>query len=699
MRLKLRLAWLVVIGIAFVAVGLAIVVARSDALSWRARVVHAKLSGHLPEVPLRELVRWLAPNSPVYLEPLAESPNVHAGVQNSFGRDRDAAESGRLVFGKSCAGCHGDAGRGLAGPDLVASVGNTTDWAFFSATKWGRPGTAMAAQPVTDLEIWQTHAYLRGLAVNSADTGDNGPPLPHKTINVHPQSIVAASDTPQDWLTYAGNYAGHRHSALSQITKDNVGALRVAWIAQLRSADQWLEASPIAAGGLLFVTESPGGVVALDARTGRKVWQFRRAPPSNLLLCCGSVNRGVAILGDKIFVATIDARLIALDANTGRMIWETPVAENRDGYAMTGAPLALKDKVVVGISGSDHGARGFIAAFEASDGRLLWKFHTVPGPGEPGHDTWSGDSWKVGGAATWSTGAYDPKRDLIYWGAGNPAPAHHGGVRKGDNLFANSVVALDASSGKLRWHYQFTPADENDWDAVQQPVLARIPWQGEPRDVVLWANRNGFFYTLDRESGKFLSATAFVKQTWADGFDESGRPLRRPASRPTSTGALVWPWVGGGTNWWPPSYDSERRLLYVATVDGASIYFRDDNVRFERGRLFMGGISNNATNQPTTVAIKAIAVDTGEVRWQAPLAQGAVVHRVVGGVLSTATGLAFAGYRDEFFAFDSDTGEKVWQLRLGGEINAAPVSYAVDGQQFIAVMAGHSLFTFSLPPK
>jgi alcohol dehydrogenase (cytochrome c) len=361
----------------------------------------------------------------------------------------------------------------------------------------------------------------------------------------------------------------------------------------------------------------------------------------------------------------------------------------------------LKDRVLVGVSGSDYGIRGFVAAFSTADGRLLWKFHTAPGPGEAGHDTWAGDSWKTGGAATWSTGAYDAKLDLVYWGVGNPAPAHHGGVRKGDNLFANSAIALDATSGKLRWHYQFTPADEHDWDAVQQPVLARIPWQGQPRDVVLWANRNGFFYALDRASGAFLSAKAFVKQTWASGFDENGRPIRIPESRPSRTGSLVWPWVGGGTNWWPPSYDSERRLLYVPSVDAAGIYFRDEAVRFQKGQLFMGGVANNATNQPTIVAIKAIAAETGEVRWETRLPHGAAdVHRVVGGVLSTGGGLVFAGYRDQFFAFDSDSGETLWQIRVGGHINAAPVSYAVDGHQFIAVMAGHALFTFSLPlPK
>jgi alcohol dehydrogenase (cytochrome c) len=700
MRLK-RLFLVALVGIVLAAGALAVLVMRSAALSWRAGVIRAKLMGQLPEIPLRDTVRWLAPESSVWLEPLAENPNVHAVVQNPFIQDSASGEKGKQVFGKFCASCHGDAGRGLAGADLVASVVNTTDWAYFAAAKWGRPGTAMAAQPVSDLEIWQTHAYLRGLALASAGTDDGAPSTAQVAINVPPEAILAASERPHDWLTYAGNYAGHRHSRLSQISRRNVRDLRVAWTAQLRATDRWLEASPIAVGGLLFVTESPGGVVALNARTGQKVWQSRRPLSSNLLLCCGAVNRGVAILGDKILVATLDAHLVALDATTGRRAWEATVGDNREGYAMTGAPLAFKDRVLVGVSGSDYGIRGFVAAFSATDGRLLWKFHTVPGPGEAGHDTWAGDSWKTGGAATWSTGAYDAGRDTVYWGVGNPAPAHHGGVRTGDNLFANSVVALDASSGKLRWHYQFTPADEHDWDAVQQPVLARIMWQGQPRDVVLWANRNGFFYVLDRESGAFLAAKAFVKQTWATGFGKDGRPIRMPESRPSRTGTLVWPWVGGGTNWWPPSYDDERRSLYVPSVDAAGIYFRDENVRYQRGRLFMGGVANNAINHPTIVSIKAIAADTGEVRWEKRLAHGAnEIPRVVGGVLSTAGGLVFAGYRDEFFAFDSDSGEKLWQIRLGGAINAAPVSYAVDGQQFVAIMAGHSLFTFSLsPPK
>lgn len=687
---RFAIALLIVAGAA-----VAIAVAISEPFAWRARVVSAKLLGYLPEVPAMDLVRWLRPGSPVHLETLAETPNAHAGIVNHLIRD-GVGDKGREVFGRYCSHCHGSNARGGMGPDMVSSVANTTDWGFFSAVKWGRPGTSMNAQPLSDLEIWQTHAYLRGLGAPSGAEDRAGAAGTAK-IDVPAESILAAATRPHEWLTYAGSYAGHRHSALSHISKANVAGLRVAWVAQLRSADVSLQASPIAAGGLLFVSESPDGVVALEAGTGRRVWRYQRRVAANLPLCCGSPNRGVAILGDSVFVATLDSHLVALDATTGRRKWETKVADPREGYTMTGAPLAIDGRVVVGVAGGDLGIRGFIAAFAAADGRPLWKFHTVPGPGEPGHETWTGDSWKTGGAPTWTTGAYDEKLGLVFWGTGNPAPVHQGDYRPGDNLYSNSMVALDAQSGKLRWHFQFTPADERDWDAVQQPVLAELSWQQKRVPALVSANRNGFFYALDRASGKFLFAKPFVKQTWADGLEATGRPIQRPDARPSRTGSLVWPWVGGGTNWWPPSYDAQRHLLYVPTVDAASIYFREQ-VRFEKGKFFMGSVANTATSQPTVVAIRAIDAGTGDIRWKTDLASGLDVHRVVGGVLSTAGGLVFGGYRDEFFAFDSDSGEKLWQLRLGGFVNAAPIAYSANDSQFIVIIAGHSLFAFALPP-
>ena len=371
----------------------------------------------------------------------------------------------------------------------------------------------MAAQPVSDVEIWQTHAYFASPRA-SVVPGEDSQARERREIKVPAESILASSEKPHEWLTYAGNYGGHRHSALSQISRKTVGDLRVAWIAQLQIRRRMARSVADRRWAVSF--SSPSHPMASSHSMHEPVRKFGSSaglfrPTSSYV--ADRLNRGAAILGDTLFVATLDAHLVALDAATGRKKWETRVAEHREGYAMTGAPLALGDRVLVGVAGSEYGIRGFVAAFSAIDGRMLWKFHTDTRPGEPGHESWAGESWRIGGAATWTTGAYDPKLDLVYWGVGNPAPLHQGDVRAGDNLFANSVIALDAKSGKLRWHFQFTPADEHDWDAVQQPVLARIEWQGEQRAALLWANRNGFFYALDRETGKFLFAKPFVKQT------------------------------------------------------------------------------------------------------------------------------------------------------------------------------------------
>jgi alcohol dehydrogenase (cytochrome c) len=690
-----RLALISLVCVAVLGASAALAIMTSDAFTWRVRVVRAKLLGKFPEVPLVEFLKWLAPKSPVYLGNLADNPNVVSAIENLLS-DKESVEKGAQLFGGLCASCHGDNGKGQTGPDLVSSIGNRTDWVFFAAVKWGLPGTVMAAQPLSDRQIWETHAYLKQLALK--DSSAYGGFAPLGPINVDAASIRASGERPNEWLTFAGNYAGHRHSSLTGISKQNVRGLRVAWVAQLRSAQEFLEASPIVASNLVFATESPEGVVALNAKTGTKVWQFRRSLPSGLPLCCGSVNRGVAILDDSVFVATLDAHLVAINASTGRKKWETRVADFRDGYSMTGAPLALGDRVIVGVAGGEFGIRGFIAAYSASDGRLLWKFSTVPGPGELGHDTWAGDSWKTGGAPTWSTGAYDAELNLLYWGVGNPAPPFLRKERAGANLFSNSVVALDAGSGELRWHYQFTPADEHDWDSVQQPVLAEILWQGKPRRVLLWANRNGFFYALDRQTGRFLFAKQFAKQTWAAGFTPDGRPIPRPEASPNHNGSLVWPATGGATNWWPPSYDADRKLLYVPSLDAASIYFAGQ-ARLEKGkRQFLGSTSVVAADESAAASIKAIETGTGNVRWATQLDRGPDIPHVIGGVLSTAGGVVFAGYRDEFLAFDSDTGRTLWRIRVGGRVNAPPVAYAVGRTQFIALMAGNSLFAFSLPP-
>ena len=666
-------------------------------LQWRVRVVEAKARGQLDEIPLIELMTWLLPGSPLYLASLAQNPNVHALIKNDHTSPGDAAQ-GKLLYLRQCGQCHGDGGHGNSGPNLLAAVANKTDWSFFSTAKWGRTGTAMQAQPLADTQIWQIHAYLRGeaLALAGAVTSSGAGQASRVPVDVAGQSIIDSA--PEQWLTYAGNYAGHRHSLLPMLTKANVGKLRLAWVAQLRQVDRDLQVSPIVAGGMMYVTESREGVVALDARTGSVVWTFRREVPDGIPGCCGMPNRGVALLGRTVFVATADSFLVALDANTGRQQWIVKVAEYRDGYTMTGAPLALGDRIVVGVAGGEFGIRGFLAAYDPADGRMLWKFNTVAGPGEAGHETWMGEAWKTGGASTWTVGAYDAREDLIYWGTGNPSPEFKASARPGDNLFSDSVVALEAKTGRLRWYYQFTPADEHDWDSNQQPVLTDIDWQGRKRSVVLWANRNAFFYALDRRTGEFLFAKPFVKQTWNEGFDARGRPRVSSAAKPSASGSLVWPAIMAATNWWPPSFDPSRQLVFVPCSDAAGIYFQSKDVAFQRGERFDGSVASvYAQNQPATAYVKAIDAQTGDVRWQTVLdSRSKDFVWTVGGVLSTRNGVVFAGYRDIFRAFDADSGEELWRISLGGRVRGSPISFALDGVQYVAVAAGHSMFAFAL---
>jgi|GEM_PF-53512 len=668
-------------------------------VAWRVDVLAAKLLGKLPSIPLRNLVVWLAPRSPVYLARLAENPNPHAAIGNPLDGSEDI-KLGSEVYAKRCGTCHGDGGSGNSAPNLIEPVSVKSDWSFFTAVKWGLAGTAMPPLPLEDGQIWSVHAFLRSRALSAAGgvaVRERGSPRP--AVEVDAKSILVTDRNPGQWLTYAGNYEGHRHTALSQITKNNVKNLQIAWVAQLRQVDRELQLSPLVANGVMYVTESREGVLALDARTGEVLWKFRRPVPDLESLCCGMPNRGVAILGKTVFVSTIDAYLIALDANTGKQRWIVKVADHREGYSMTAAPLALPDRIVVGVAGGEFGIRGFLAAYDPAEGRLLWKFNTVPGPGEFGNDTWAGESWKTGGAPTWVTGAYDAKQDLILWGVGNPGPVFQADQRKGDNLFSNSVIAIDGATGKLRWYFQFTPSDEHDWDSNQQPIIADIEWQGRQRAVLLWANRNGFFYALDRTNGEFLFARPFVKQTWNEGFDERGRPRIAEGARPSRNGTVVWPAIMAATNWWPPSYDPLRHLVFVPSSDAAGVYFRTNEVQFERGAHFEGSAAwPYSPNLPASAYVKAIDARSGEIRWQAVLEMNpANFVWTVGGVLSTHSGVAFAGYRDYFHAFDSDSGIELWKVNLGARVRGSPISYSVDGRQYITVAAGHSVFTFAAP--
>jgi alcohol dehydrogenase (cytochrome c) len=492
-----------------------------------------------------------------------------------------------------------------------------------------------------------------------------------------------------DWVTYSGNYQAHRHSGLAQIDTGNVAQLRPLWVYQTAEPGR-LETSPLVIDGILYLTEKPHIVTALDGRTGRPLWSTRR-PAVKVAGCCGPVNRGLAVLGDTLFHGTLDGHLVALDRQTGKPRWEVTVADPRSGHSITLAPLVVKDKVIVGVAGGEFGVRGFVDAYDARTGARAWRFWTVPAPGEPGHETWKGDSWKTGGGTTWVTGAYDPALNLLYWGTGNPGPDYDGDDRPGDNLYTNCLLALDPDSGKLRWHFQFTPHDLHDWDSSQVPVLFDAPWKGRPRKLVAQANRNAFFYVLDRETGEFLLGAPYVKQTWATGLDGHGRPQVRPESVPTTAGVLVYPGLGGGTNWFSPAYSPQTGLFYVQAHEDYAQVFIKRHSPYRPGGHFEGGATREMEGVEHHAVVKAIDPASGKVAWEFPL------HAAPsGGVLSTAGGLVFSGNKEgTFFALDARSGRPLWHFQTGGGISAAAVSYQVDGKQQVAVAAGQAIFVFA----
>ena len=514
--------------------------------------------------------------------------------------------------------------------------------------------------------------------------------------------ILHADREPQNWLTYSGTMQSQRHSSLSQITTGNVKTLETQWVFQARSLEKF-EATPLVVDGVMYTVQAPNDVIALDATNGSVFWVYSYKPSPAARPCCGRINRGAAILGDTLYMGTIDAHLIAVDAKSGKPLWNREIANAAAGYALTHAPLIVKDKVIMGVAGGEYGIRGFIAAFDAKTGQEAWRFNTIPGPGEPGHDTWKNDAWKTGGGSVWVTGSYDPEQNLTYWGVGNPGPDWNGDVRPGDNLYTDSVVALDPDTGKLKWHYQFSPHDEFDYDAVQVPVLADMNWRGSRRKVMLWANRNGLMYVLDRTTGEFLQGKPFVEVNWMTGFDEKGRPMRAPGKVPTPQGTQIFPGNQGGTNWYSPSYSARTGLFYIPSwVNYDSTYIKQD-VEYTEGRTYTGAFPRSSVpffpdqtmqrkDNEGYGAVRAMDPVTGERKWE--FRMGDVTDS---GILTTDTDLVFAGGRDgHFVALDARNGNLLWKATLGGGVFAGPITYSVNGRQYVAISAGNSLFAFAL---
>jgi alcohol dehydrogenase (cytochrome c) len=502
--------------------------------------------------------------------------------------------------------------------------------------------------------------------------------------------LRSAQEDAATWLMYGKNYSGWRYSELAQITAANAAQLAPKWIFQTGVAGKH-ETTPLVFDRLLFATGPSNHAWALDAMTGREIWHYSKPVPSGVNLCCGQVNRGFAVRGDRLFKVNLESTLVALDAKTGGVIWETTIDDIRKGYSATVAPLIVKDLAIVGIAGAEFGVRGFIDAYDVNTGKRRWRFWTVPAPGEPGGNTWGGDSWARGGGSIWIPGTYDPELNLTYWGTGNPGPDMYGDERPGDNLYTCSIVALDVDTGKLKWHYQMTPHDVHDWDAIADPVLVDVTAGGKKVKAVVQANRNGFYYALDRATGKLLATKAYTKVTWADSIGPDGRPVLIAGQDPTETGNKSCPGIGGGHNWQATAFSPRTGFYYIQTTDGCQMYYKTKQDYIE-GAWYQGSTVSPLPTEPTTGSVLALDPSTGATKWRFPM-----VSPPSSGLLATAGDIVFTGDREGYLAaLDARTGAVKWKFQTGGVIIAPPVTWLLDGRQYVTVAAGSSLITFGL---
>jgi len=555
------------------------------------------------------------------------------------------------------------------------------------------------ATRLTAAEIRDVAAYLKSAA------DPNAPADPAHSVLSWNRLLNAAKE-PANWLTYWGDLAGTHYSALSEITSANVKNLQAQWMTPMPGEGQ-IQATPLVVDGIMYTTGPVGAasagttqVVALDAKTGKQIWRYDRPQKVRNQYENNRVNRGVSILDNRLFVGTLDAALIALDAHTGKQLWEVQLADTKEGYELTAPPLVVKDKIITGISGGEFGIRGFIEAYDPATGKKLWHFNAIPGPGEFGNDTWLGDSWQHGSGGTWMPGTYDPELNTVYWTVGNPGPNSNGDVRQGDDLFTCSVVALDPDTGLRKWHYQFTPNDTHDWDSSEDTILVDRTWHGQPRKLLLHADRNGVFYVLDRVTGKMLSATPFVRTSWVKEWDANGRPVFIDGWRANAEGVTVYPSLGGGTNFQAPSYSAKTGWYYLVYHDSPGNFSAGPQA-YEAGRQYQGrgngggfGGGAPAGAAPNTQGVMAIDPETGKVQWKFELSQAALPP----GLMATAGNIVFVATTEgSFIALDAVTGKLLWRYNTGGPLASSPIAYAVDGREYIAVSGTGAVFSFALP--
>jgi len=630
-------------------------------------------------------------------------------------------EPGRQVFAGRCANCHGTTGGGgELGPSILARIPLRNDAELESVIREGVSGAGMPAFPnLSKAEAGDLVAFLRTLKPRAGAgpqrttvSTANGRSLAGVVLNQSDGEMQLLGDdralhllrdatggkyrevtSQTGWTSYHGQPTGNRYSALTQITPANASQLAPRWVFTLPNAAQ-LQVTPVVVDGVMYVTAA-NDLYALDAGSGRQIWNYRRPRTRGVGgVAARGVNRGVAVSGDRLFMTTDHAHLIALNKASGALLWETQMADWRQNYNGTGAPFVVDNLVISGIAGGDEGARGFLAAYDQTTGKEVWRFWAVPARGEPGADTWKGTAIDHPGAATWMTGSYDAELGTLYWAMGNPGPDMIGDERLGDNLYSDSVVALDVKTGRRKWHFQFTPHDVHDYDAQQPIVLVDAPWRGTPRKLLLQANRNGYFYVLDRVTGEYLSGSQYVKNiTWASGLTKEGRPIVVPEMEPTREGRRVCPSLEGASNWYSAAFSPRTGLFYVQTNDKCGIFTRVDQT-WESGKSFMGG-TFAAAPEPAQRVLRAIDIQTGKVAWELP--QFGTVESW-GGVLVTATDVVlFCDDSGAFAAADARTGKRLWSFQTSQVWKSSPMTYVFDNRQLVAVASGPSILAFGLP--
>lgn len=635
------------------------------------------------------------------------------------GSDLEAqiAQPGRKTFDTRCAACHGGDGGGAdMGPPIVSRLPNLDDRQLAKLIREGLPAKGMPPNIVTTPQMAALVKFLRtiqrkappvvrmtvqttdGRTLDGELLGEGLHDLQLRTDDKRVHLLRREGDRVRPvashvgWPTYNGDPGGNRYTTLTQIDKSTVARLAPKWMFSIPDAGL-LQVTPVVVDGIMYVT-ARNECFALDAGSGRQIWHYKR--PRTAGVAGGNANRGVGVAGDRVFMLTDHAHIIALHRFTGELLWDTRLDDWRKNYAASSAPLPAGNLVISGVSGGEHGANGFVAAHDQETGKEVWRFWTVPKPGEPLSETWQGIDIEHGGAPTWFTGSYDPELDTVYWPTGNPSKEYNGDDRKGDNLYADCILALDRKTGKLNWYYQFTPHDLWDWDATQTSVLADADWQGQRRKLLLHANRNGFFYVFDRQDGKLLLAKPFVRNiTWASGIGPDGRPIKLPNQEPSPTGTKVCPSQDGATNWFSPSFNPATGLYYVQTFEKCGIYTKSPQGKWQSGKTYLGGSHRGAPDPKPQRILRAIDIHSGAIAWELPQPGPA---NSWGGTLTTASGLVIAGEDGGgLIAVDATSGKPLWIFQTNQMWKASPMTYMFDGKQYVAVAAGSNIIALALP--